>query len=208
MFSIKYDPCLPSLTGIIQKHHRTMIQDDPRLKEVFNQPPLIAYKRNRNLKDILIRSKVPNLNRRRSKRRLKGMKKCGKCATCPFVKEGTRIKSTKTNFSKEINSSVDCSDSNVIYLIECTKSNCQEQYLGSTEQDFRTRMSQHRGYVNNQKLEKATGYHFNQKNHQISDMKMSIVEKIHKKDRFYLLEREKYFIRKFNTKYLGTNRNC
>ena len=63
-------------------------------------------------------------------------------------------------------------------------------------------------YVINQKLEKATGYHFNQKNHQISDMKMSIVEKIHKKDRFYLLEIEKYFIRKFNKKYLGINRNC
>ena len=136
------------------------------------------------------------------------MKKCGKCATCPFVREGNRIKSTKTNFCKEINSSVDCSDSNVIYLIECTKNNCQEQYLGSTERDFRTRMSQHRGYVNNKKLEKATGYHFNQKNHQISDMKMSIIEKIHKKDRFYLLEREKHFIRKFNTKYLGMNRNC
>ena len=185
-----------------------MIQDNPRLKEVFKQPPLIAYKRNRNLKDKLIRSKVPNLNRRRSKRQLKGMKKCGKCSTCPFVKEGNRIKSTKTNFSKEISSSVDCSDKNVIYLIECTKNNCQEQYVGSTEQDFRTRMSQHRGYVNNQKLEKATGYHFTQKNHQLSDMKMSIIEKIHKKDRFYLLEREKYFIRKFNTKYLGINRNC
>ena len=69
-------------------------------------------------------------------------------------------------------------------------------------------MSQHRGYVNNKKLEKATGFHFNQKNHQISDMKMSIIEKIYKKDRFYLLEREKHFIRKFNTKYLGMNRNC
>ena len=69
-------------------------------------------------------------------------------------------------------------------------------------------MSQHRGYINNQKLEKAVGYHFNQKNHQISDMKMSIIEKVHKKDRFYLLEKEKYFIRKFNTKYLGMNRNC
>ena len=106
--------------------------------------PLIAYKRNRNLKDILIRSKVPNLNRRRSKRQLKGMKKCGKCANCPFIKERNKLKSTKTNFSKEVNSSVDCSDSNVIYLIECTKNNCHEQYLGCTEQDFRTRMSQHR----------------------------------------------------------------
>ena len=56
------------------------------------------------------------------------------------------------------------------------KNNCNEQYLGCTEQDFRTRMSQHRGYVNNQKLEKAVGYH------QISDMEMAVIEKVHKKE--------------------------
>ena len=101
VFSIKYDPRLPSLTSIIQKHHRTMIQDDPRLKEVFNQPPLIAYKRNRNLKDILIRSKVPNLNRRRSKRQLKGMKKCGKCANVHLLRKETESKVPKQIFPKK-----------------------------------------------------------------------------------------------------------
>ena len=69
-------------------------------------------------------------------------------------------------------------------------------------------MSQHRGYVNNKKIEKATGYHFSQKNHSVADMKFSIIEKIYKKNRFYLLEREKHYIRKFNSKYKGMNKNC
>ena len=35
VFSIRYDPRLPSITKIVRKHHRTMIEDDPRLKGVF-----------------------------------------------------------------------------------------------------------------------------------------------------------------------------
>ena len=57
------------------------------------------------------------------------MKKCGKCVTCPFVKESKKVKSTATNFYKEINQSVDCNSENTIYLIECGKNNCREQYV-------------------------------------------------------------------------------
>ena len=69
-------------------------------------------------------------------------------------------------------------------------------------------MGQHRGYINNKNLEKSTGSHFSQSNHKLSDMKVSIIEKVQKKDRFYLLEKEKHYIRKFNVKYCGMNRNC
>ena len=178
VFSIRYDPRLPSITKIVRKHHRTMIEDDPRLKEVFQQPPLVAYKRNKNLKDMLIRSKVPKPNNSRPKRKLTGMKKCGKCVTCPFVKESKKVKSTATNFYKEINQSVDCNSDNIIYMIECGKNNCREQYVGCSEQQFKIRMGQHRGYINNKNLEKSTGAHFSQSNHKLSDMKVSIIEKI------------------------------
>ena len=208
VFSIKYDPRLPSLSKIVQKHHRTMVEEDPRLKEIFKQPPMIAYKRHRNLKDMLIRSKVPKVSNSRPKRNLKGMKKCGICVICPYIKEGRKIKSTATNYSKEINQKVDCNSENTIYLIECNKSNCRQQYVGCSDQPFKLRMSQHRGYANNKKIEKATGYHFSQKNQSVADMKFSIIEKIHIKNRFYLLETEKHYIRKFNTKYKGMNKNC
>ena len=136
------------------------------------------------------------------------MKKCGKCVICPYIKEGRKLKSTATNYSKEINQKVDCNSENTIYLIECNKSNCREQYVGCSDQPLKIQMSQHRGYVNNKKIEKATGYHFSQKNHSVADMKFSIIEKIYKKNRFYLLEKEKHYIRKFNSKYKGMNKNC
>ena len=50
VFIIHYDPKLPSIPAIVQKHWRTMIQD-PRLKEVFPAPPLVAYKRPQNIRE-------------------------------------------------------------------------------------------------------------------------------------------------------------
>ena len=58
VFVISYDPRLPSITKIVGRHWRTMKQDT-YLAEVFPLPPLVAYRRPPNIKDHLIRAKVP-----------------------------------------------------------------------------------------------------------------------------------------------------
>ena len=58
----------------------------------------------------------------------------------------------------------------------------------------------------NQKVNKATGEHFSQKGHRVSDMRVSIIEKIFSTETEVRKEREKYFITKMNTKYRGMNR--
>ena len=55
-------------------------------------------------------------------------------------------------------------------------------------------------------MEQATGEHFNLPGHNISNMKVTIVERVKKNDDQYRKEREKYFINKFNTFYRGINR--
>ena len=50
VFAITYDPRLPSISKIVQKHWRSMKQD-PYLAEVFPLPPLVAYKRQPNIRD-------------------------------------------------------------------------------------------------------------------------------------------------------------
>ena len=47
VFVINFDPRLPSIPGIVKKHWRTMVQD-PRLKDIFPVPPLVAYKKKKN----------------------------------------------------------------------------------------------------------------------------------------------------------------
>ena len=97
VFVVNFDPRLPSITGIIKKHWRTMTQD-PSLAEVFPLPPLVAYKRPQNIKQKLVRAK----------RESKGRKKCLKCSACPYIKEGIKVEATQSQFRKEINVSANC----------------------------------------------------------------------------------------------------
>ena len=49
----------------------------------------MAFKQQKNIKDYIIRAKVPPLTNMRPKRMIKGMRKCGKLRpACPYVKEG------------------------------------------------------------------------------------------------------------------------
>ena len=58
----------------------------------------------------------------------------------------------------------------------------------------------------NKQLEKATGEHFNQPGHQMSDMKITILEKLKLDDSFMRKTSESYFIKKFISKYKGMNK--
>ena len=90
-FVVSYDPRMPSISFITKRHYRSMVLQDRYLGNVFPEPPLIAYKRQKNLRESLIRAKLAPKNVR-EKRILNGMKKCGKCIVCSYVMEGNIIK--------------------------------------------------------------------------------------------------------------------
>ena len=60
--------------------------------------------------------------------------------------------------------------------------------------------------VKQEKVGKATGWHFNKKGHTVHDMVVTILEKVHTSDKLQREERENMYIREFNTKYKGINR--
>ena len=202
VFVIAFDPRLPSISQIVSRHWRTMRQD-PYLAQVFPQPPLVAYKRPANLRDKLIRAKVPELPPPRIKRIVNGMKKCSDCPICPFVKTGQIVKSAQSDFKIEIQQSVNCQTRNLIYMINCRK--CKNQYIGESSRTLQSRFSEHLGYVRSKNLSKATGEHFSTKGHQQSDMEVTIVEKLFNNSDQFRKQREKMYIQKFNTKYKGMN---
>ena len=144
VFALKYDPRLPAIQSIQAKHWRSMISQDPYLHEVFSQPPLTEFRRQRNIRDHLIRAKVPTDPKPYPSRRIRGMKKCGKnCSACPYIKE---VKSLKINQNEwKINQSLDCEISNCIYLIECKKHDCNMKYVGETKRILKFRLAEHRG---------------------------------------------------------------
>ena len=154
-----------------------MRSHDQHLKNVFKEPPLVAFKKQKNLKDLLIRAKVPGPIKERSKKKLKGMFKCNqeKCTSCPYIKEGKTIKINKTT-TWQHNKKFTCNTSNVVYLIECKKETCQKRYIGQTGRPLRSRLADHCGYVVNEHDNIATGAHFTSLGHSLSDLTITILE--------------------------------
>ena len=205
IFVVKYDPRLPSIQQIQSKHWRAMISQDKYLAEVFQEAPLTAYKRQNNLRVMLITSKVPPPPERYPRRELKGMAKCGQsCTACKFVKEGKSITIDKDKNCK-IERQVNCNTFNCIYMIECEKDKCKQRYIGQTGRLLQFRIADHRGYITNQVTSWATGAHLNLPGHSLADMKFTVIEQVRYNSDLYRREKETYHINKFNTFYQGLN---
>ena len=207
IFAVKFDPRLPSLQAIQAKHWRAMTGSDQYLASVFPAPPLTAFKRQNNLRSMIIRAKVPKPARAYPERKLKGMFKCKNvCSACPYIKEDKVVKYGE-NKKWILNRNLTCANSNIIYMIECQKENCKEpRYIGESGRPLRYRLAEHRGYIVNHMTDKPTGAHFTSPGHSLSDMKIIILEQVKIQDTLYRKEREKYFIHKLNTYYQGMNR--
>ena len=132
------------------------------------------------------------------------MKKCGKwCTACPYVREGKNIKINQ-NKTWKINRNVNCETSNIVYLIECQK--CNERYIGETSRSLKSRLADHRGYINRELIDTATGAHFHTPGHNLSHLNITILEQQKNKNENYRKERERYLINLFNTYYRGMNK--
>ena len=183
-----------------------MASEDKYLESVFPEPPLVSYKRQPNIREKIIRAKVAPERQQITK---KGMFKCGKCLACSYVKEGKTVNGRgfkNKRFTWKIGKEGSCGSKNIVYLLECEKKFCKKKYIGMTQQEFRDRIYQHIGYVRNKQVSKATGEHFNLPGHSIANVKVTIIEKVRKKNESYRKERETIQIRRFNTFYDGINR--
>ena len=81
------------------------------------------------------------------------------------------------------------------------------QYVGETGRVAKDRFREHIGYVENLQLEKATGWHFNQKGHSVADMEFAVIEKIFSQDPGVRKERESLLIKNLNSKHKGINKS-
>ena len=66
---------------------------------------------------------------------------------------------------------------NLIYCISCDR--CPDQYVGKTGKALSQRFAKHCGYVRNNKIDQATGEHFNLPGHGLPNMKVTILKILH-----------------------------
>ena len=75
-----------------------------------------------------------------------------------------------------------------------------------TKREVKLRIAEHRGTINNEKLDKFVGVHFNKSGHKLSDFSFSVLEKCYKQCPNYLRKREEHWIQRFQTKFKGLNK--
>ena len=125
-----WDPRLPPLSPDLEKHWRSIVTMDPYLKKVFPEPPIVANKRTKNIKDFIIRAKIPEKSDQRPKRQAPGMKMCH---LCPYIMKDKTVK-TET-FEWKLENQFNCETENVVYLIICMK--CNLKYIGESERKLK-----------------------------------------------------------------------
>ena len=181
--------------------------ENPNLKRCFPSKSLVAYRRNKNLKEHLVRARVSS--KRTSKRPKNDYKPCQEgCQLC-WISETTSSHSCKRlKKTWRINKPINCKTSNVIYKLTCTK--CRDfLYIGETKRRLQTRIGEHRRSITN-KLNPPVGKHF-AKGHgknPAAYLRVVGIEKIYGKpdkiDRTRK-EREKLWIARYDATEFGAN---
>lgn len=169
-FTLTYHPLAIPIKNIIYKNYG-ILSSNAKTRDIFSAPPLMAYRRDSNPRDTLVRSKLHDDNER------PGTTACGRsnCRTCDHVSGDTKISTTSGKFS--VRQSFTCSSSCLIYCIRCTR--CQVLYIGETCRQLNNRFGEHLRNVENkthekeQKIEHAdtnVSRHFNSEGHSTGDM--------------------------------------
>ena len=132
---------------------------------------------------------------------------CSGSGLLPKFPIGNIMKASASNYQVELREKFDCNTENIIYCIECKVPRCKHiQYIGKTSDPLKVRFGSHHSNVNLQK-DQAISNHFNSPGHSISDMTITIIEKIYNKIPLFLREREKFYMTKFNTRLGALNLN-
>ena len=108
------------------------------------------------------------------------------------IKTGTVFNSTTTGAQFRAKATADCGTSNVVYLIECRR--CAIQYVGETENALHVRLTGHRSDIKHRRIEKPVAKHFSLPDHSMEDLKLMVIEKIHREDSEYRKRKESRWI--------------
>ena len=134
-----YHPHMHRIKRIFLRNFKKILQHEKSdTKHLFTSPPLLAYRRDTNLKQQLVRSSLnPKPN---------GTHLCGHslCSTCEHTNPSDAISCPKTLSIFNITLLAHLS-SCVIYSITCTK--CSILYIGETCRQLNTRFGEHLGSV-------------------------------------------------------------
>ena len=121
---------------LVDNEHKNVFKD-----KIF----FVSFRRAKNLKDKLVRAKLPDLDEELME---KGTFRCNgrkSCQICPLMREGDTFQNfNSTRSFKTFSGKYDCNSQHVVYLLQCEC--CNKKYVGSTKTKFRQRFNVYKSY--------------------------------------------------------------
>ena len=176
------------ISKIIHENYKKAVQSDSQFKQVFPQPPIVAFRKQKNIKDRIIRAKHWKST---------SISKNSNSLITNILNQSQKVTNPVTHESFNVQSGSP-SSKNVIYCAECTK--CNLMYVGTTGNTLNKRFNGHRSdilcYPERCELPK----HFADSESCLfeRDMKISILEHI-TGSKYKRLQAEQMWCQKLNT---------
>ena len=138
---------------ILHQNYFEMIKDHPHLKSTFPEPPLLSFRRNKNLKDILVHSSLQYFTQYNK------TVPCNhqSCLLCQSMSNTDTVKNPKSGLSFKTKGG-NCCKSNIVYAAECTKHN--QLCIGFSTRELHLRFNNHRSEINCGKITCELVKHF------------------------------------------------
>lgn len=214
---LTYNPMNPDVKHILDKYWPILESSRP-LQCVANCKPIIGYRRNKNLRDWVVRAKLPQKQTRISQIAGSIRHSCtrmrGSCPVCPKMDTTGICTSTQTNRSYNTPAGGSCGSNNLIYLITCKQ--CAIQYVGETKLTLAERFRRHFYIIGMVKdpnkippslqntATMPVAKHFGGKPHSLNDLEIRILEFIKRNPdsdstTVFRREREKYWYNQLRT---------
>ena len=212
----------PALASVLETNYQQMVGRDQRLARIFQKPPRPAFKRGKNIRELLCRARLPPVKRRVNTRAggqeaKNSLTRCNKSlgrngyTACPFIttRPNEVIKSVRVHSTGQdipVEGRINCKTTGgYLYLLGSSKAPAK-QYLGSSSREPKERLREHRRDIINQKFQKAVPKYFHDTKSTEDDIVFAPFRRIRSSNRLVLLHFESKAINEFNLVEAGVNR--
>ena len=169
IFVTTWHPKLKKLSSVLLKHFH-LLQNDPKLKSIFPEKPIVAFRRKKNLKNHLVRTDITPKQIDKT-----ATTPCNKCKLCNLINTDTVLVNHFNNRKVHLPSGCNCKSKNVIYAAKCKIHG--SIYIGHTGEELRSRFSKHRYDANKRPDNNELANHISTYNHNFdTDIDVTILK--------------------------------
>lgn len=174
-----FSPLSHTIRPIFKKYW-PILKSDPELAHLMTDMPLFVYKREKNLRDLLVHADFTRYRPRRTSQRLlsplpTGNYRCGGCAQCNNTFKTRTFRHPHNNKSFPIKSVITCASTHVVYTLTCP---CGLVYVGKTTRQLKQRVSEHKSTIRRNDRNYPVAVHFNDCKHDISQLRYCGIEQV------------------------------